>query len=208
MSAFFIAIEGATGVGKTTLAARLATELDAVAVFDPFDDNPFLPGLLAADRRPDPASALRVELTFLALRLAQLRGIGELLVSGQHVVADWALIKQPIFAATTLDPDDAARVAATLDVWSPSVPQPDLLIGLSAATSVIRQRVCQRGREMEAGLTRAHIDHLLAAFEAAYAVWERPLIRVDANTFNTFHDNHVHELVEQLRQLPLPLEIR
>jgi hypothetical protein len=32
----FAAIEGPTGLGKTTLAARLALALDAAAVFDPF----------------------------------------------------------------------------------------------------------------------------------------------------------------------------
>lgn len=207
MSAIFCAVEGPTGVGKTTLATRLARELDAVAMFDPFDANPFLAALLTAERR-DEALALRVELTFFALRVAQLREIDALLAAGRTVVADWALLKQPIFAATTLDPADVTRVAATVQLWIDSVPRPDVLVGLSAATAVIRQRVHQRGRAMEAGLTRAHLDVLAVAFDAAYAAWDRPLIRLDASSFNTFHDGHIHELATQVRQLPIPLEMR
>jgi hypothetical protein len=69
-------------------------------------------------------------------------------------VADWALLKQPIFAATTLCQADVARVATTVDLWADSLPRPDVLVGLAAAASVIRQRVCHCGRDMETGLTR------------------------------------------------------
>ena len=113
VNAIFVAIEGPTGVGKTTLATRLATALGAQAVLDPFEANPFLTQLFT-DPEPTEALALRAELTFLALRVAQLREIADLLTAGRSVVADWALLKQPIFAATTLDPDDAARVVATV----------------------------------------------------------------------------------------------
>lgn len=207
MSGFFCAVEGPTGVGKTTLATRLARELDAVAMFDPFDANPFLAPQLTAER-PDEALTLRVELTFFALRVAQLRDIDAMLAAGRTVIADWAMLKQPIFAATTLGPADAARVAATARLWADSLPLPDVLIGLSASAAVIRQRVRQRGREMEAGVTGVHLDALAAAFCAAYADWNRPLIRLDGRSFNTFHDGHVRELADQVRQLPFPLEMR
>ncbi|MDG4833784.1 deoxynucleoside kinase [Solwaraspora sp. WMMD1047] len=206
MKGLYIAVEGPTGVGKTTLASRLAAELGATVVYDPFDANPFLPQMLAADRSD--GSALRVELTFVALRVAQLRYIAGLLAAGHTVVADWALIKQPIFAATTLGPDDVARITATVRVWVDSVVRPDVLVGMSGPTPVIRQRVRRRGRAMETVITGAHLDALSAAFDAAYAVWERPLIRLDVATFDTFHRPHLRELARQVRQLSLPSEMR
>ena len=203
----FVAVEGPTGVGKTTLAARLAIALDSIAVFDPFNENPFLPRLLTAGSADEPL-ALRVELTFLALRVAQLREVERMLSLGHDVVADWALLKQPIFAASTLSPEDAARVAATVATWADSVPHPDVLIGMSAATAIIRQRVFQRGRHMESNLTDAEIDALSAAFETAYESWDASLIRIDATTFDTLTDHDIDELAAWVRQLSIRRETR
>lgn len=207
MNAIYYAIEGPTGVGKTTLATRLAAELGAAAMYDPFDINPFLAQMLSA-KEPGEVLRLRVELTFFALRIAQLREIAALLAAGRTVVADWALLKQPVFAATTLGPADVARVAGTVALWADSVPCPDVLIGLSAPTPVIRQRIRQRGRVMEAGLTGAHLDVLSAEFDAVYAAWDRPLIRLDMASFNTFHNPYIQELADQVGQLAIPMEMR
>lgn len=207
MTAIFVAVEGPTGAGKTTLTTRLAPLLDAQAMFDPFEANPFLPRLLTSGQW-DTELALRVELTFFALRVAQLHRIAGLLTAGCSVVTDWALLKQPIFAATTLDPGDAARVAATVDLWADSLPAPDVLVGLSASPSTLLARVRQRSRDMEAGLSAGHLTRLSAAFQTAYAQWPRPLIRVDAATFDTFDERHLSELAFQVCQLPIPVELR
>ncbi|MGH3327942.1 MAG: deoxynucleoside kinase [Streptomycetales bacterium] len=204
----FIAVEGPTGVGKTTLAAHLAAALDGKAAFDPFELNPFLPQLLAAGETAGAELALRVELTFFALRVAQLRRIKAILASGTSVVTDWALIKQPIFAATTLSPEDSTRVTMTCQLWAEGLPAPDLLIGLSASTAVLRARVRQRGREMECALNDGQLAALSAAFDHAYARWSRPLILLDAATFDAFDARDLTELVAEARQLLTSLESR
>ncbi|WP_250279281.1 deoxynucleoside kinase [Frankia sp. Cppng1_Ct_nod] len=137
-----------------------------------------------------------------------MREIAALLACGRSVVADWALLKQPIFAATTLDGTDTARITATVEVWAGSLPTPDALIGLSATTATLHDRIRRRGRAMEAVLTDAHLTALSAAFETAYAGWPRPLIRVDATTFDAFDSQHLSELAAQVRQLPIPVESR
>jgi deoxyadenosine/deoxycytidine kinase len=207
MNAIFVAVEGPTGAGKTALATRLALVLGAQAMFDPFEANPFLSQLLSGEQG-DTELALRAELTFFALRIAQLHHIAGLLAAGRGVVSDWALLKQPIFAATTLDPGNAARVAATVGIWAASLPAPDLVIGLSAPASTLRGRICRRGRDMEASVTAAQLAALSAAFENAYAQWPGPLIRVSTTTFDTFDERHLSELATRVRQLPIPEELR
>lgn len=204
MRAAFIAIEGPTGVGKSTLATRLAPVLCADLVLDPFHENPFLPQLDA--QHDDPESALRVELTFVALRIAQLRHIGTLLAAGVRVITDWALLKQTVFAATTLGPTDAARIAATVQLWAGSLPKPDVLIGLSAPPHVLHHRVRQRAREIEVRLSEAELAALSAAFDRAIARWDGPLIHVDTTTFDVLNDQHIYELASQLRRIAPLLE--
>jgi deoxyguanosine kinase len=203
----FIAIEGPTGVGKTTLATRLAMRLDATAVLDPFEDNPFLPQLLTS-AHPSAETALRVELTFVALRVAQLRQVATIVAGAGQVVADWALLKQAVFAAATLDAADTGRMAATVDLWAAGLPTPDLLIGLDADVDTLRARIRQRGRRMEAGLSSAELAAQSAALDRAYRRWPGPLIRLDTDTFDVFNDHHLTELVDHVHQLPTLLESR
>jgi deoxyguanosine kinase len=193
----FVAVKGPTGVGKTTLAELLAPALGAQAMLDPFDAIPDLPVMLASDR-PDSALALQVELAFLAHRIAQLRRIGYLLDRGRPVVADWALLKQAVFAATALSRGDAARIMATVEVWAGSVPVPDVMIGMSAAVPVLLARVRRRDRPMETSLTREYLAGLAAAFEVAYAEWHRPFVRLDAETFDAFDDAAIHHLAARI----------
>jgi deoxyadenosine/deoxycytidine kinase len=204
----YVAVEGPTGVGKTTLAGRLAAVLDATVVLDPFEANPFLPALLIAGPAATPEQSLRVELTFLALRVAQLRQIDRLLAEGRDVVADWALFKQLIFATTTLTATDTARLAATVDAWATSLPVPDLLIGLSASAAVLQGRVRHRARDMEAGVTDARLASLAAAFESAYRTWARPLIEVDADLFDVRDEDHLSALAAKVRRLAAIQESR
>jgi deoxyguanosine kinase len=190
------------------MARRLAHVLDATLALDPFADNPFLPQLLADPEARTPELALRVELTFLSLRLAQLRHIEATLAAGRTVVADWALLKQSIFAGTTLDAGDATRVAATVQPWADALPTPNVLIALSAPPAMLRRRVRQRGRHLEANITNMQLATLSAAFERAYLQWNRPLIRLDTTVFNTFDNQHLCELANQIRHLPTLLESR
>lgn len=86
--AMFIAIEGATGAGKTTLATRLSEQFGASVALDPFDQNSFLPGYYRASPGQRAPAALPMEMTFLALRVGALRGIARNLSQGCPVVAD------------------------------------------------------------------------------------------------------------------------
>lgn len=190
------------------MARRLAPVLDATLVLDPFADNPFLAQLLTDPEARESELALRVELTFLSLRVAQLRRIETALAAGSTVVADWAPLKQSIFAGTTLDAADATRVAATVQLWADALPTPDVLIALSAPPAMLRHRVRQRGRDLEANLTSMQLATLLAAFERAYPRWNWPLIKLDTTVLNTFDHQHLYELANQIRHLPTLLESR
>ena len=66
----FIVIEGPIGVGKTTLATRLAATLGAELMLERADENPFLERFYRNPR----AGALPAQLYFLFQRAQQLAG--------------------------------------------------------------------------------------------------------------------------------------
>jgi deoxyguanosine kinase len=197
----FVAIEGPTGVGKTTLAAFLAHRLNAAVFFDPFEANPFLRELYAPGHVASPELTLRVELTFLALRLAQLRHLSQILAIGGVVITDWHLMKQPIFAATTCPTADAERISATCDLWADSLPAPDVLVAMNATASTLCERVRRRGRAMETAIDEQQLSALSGAFGSAFDRYSGPILRLHADAFDVFNPSHVDQLAETVRHV-------
>ncbi|MCI0688222.1 MAG: deoxynucleoside kinase, partial [Sporichthyaceae bacterium] len=111
------------------------------------------------------------------------------------VVSDWSMLKGPVFAALTLERDDAARMASTCGIWSTGQPRPDLVIYLRASTSTLRQRIAARGRSMESKITEAYLRRLATEYERAIRVCEIPILQVDADAFDVFHPEDLDGLV-------------
>jgi hypothetical protein len=193
---WYLAIEGPTGVGKTTLAGRLAPLLAADLFLDPFDANPFLTQITGDRQPPGSDMALVAELTFLALRVAELRRIHAALCSGRNVIADWALAKTMVFPRTTLPAGDAERIEAACRLWEPHLSVPDLIIYLHADPAVLAARISRRGRAFEQAITLTELGRLTGLFGAALC--GLPVLPVDAAAFDVFDDTTVTALARRL----------
>jgi len=98
----YIAIEGAIGVGKTTLTRLLAPRFEAELVLEVFEENPFLADFYA-DRD---AYAFQTQIFFLLSRYHQQGGIPRLLDEEQSIIADYTFDKDALFACLNLDGDE------------------------------------------------------------------------------------------------------
>ncbi|HEY3157355.1 MAG TPA: deoxynucleoside kinase [Vicinamibacterales bacterium] len=140
----YIAIEGPVGVGKSSLAERLAARLDATAVLEDAD-NPFLADFYAGRA----GAALQAQLFFLLNRHRQLVGLQQGNLFAQATVCDYVFDKDKIFAYLNLDDNELFIYQRLYDLLSKDVPAPDLVIYLQAPTDVLVRRLRERARNAE-----------------------------------------------------------
>ena len=127
-----IAIEGPIGVGKTALAERLATRLDATIVLED-TENPFLADFYA-DR---PGAALQAQLFYLLNRHRQLTALRQADLFSQTTICDYVFDKDKIFAYLNLDDNELFIYQRLFDLLARDVPPPDLVVYLQAPTDVL-----------------------------------------------------------------------
>jgi deoxyadenosine/deoxycytidine kinase len=145
MSFQYIAIEGPIGVGKSSLAERLAARLDATTILEE-SENPFLADFYA-DR---PGSALQAQLFYLLNRHRQLTSKRQADLFLQTTICDYVFDKDKIFAYLNLDDNELFIYQRLYDLLVTDVPSPDLVIYLQAPTDVLVRRLRDRAREVEA----------------------------------------------------------
>src|SRR6185503_9300262 len=135
----YIAIEGPIGVGKTALATRLASRLDATTVLEE-TENPFLSDFYAGR----PGAALQAQLFYLLNRHRQQISLRQGNLFAQATVSDYLFDRDKIFAYLNLDDNELFIYQRLFDLLARDVPQPDLVVYLQAPTEVLERR--HRGR--------------------------------------------------------------
>jgi deoxyadenosine/deoxycytidine kinase len=130
-----IAIEGPTGVGKSALAERLATRLDATLGLEDLE-NPFLADFYAER----PGAALQAQLFYLLSRHRQQSALKQADLFSQQTVCDYLFDKDKIYAYLNLDDNELFIYQRLYDLLSRDVFPPDLVIYLQAPTEVLLKR--------------------------------------------------------------------
>jgi deoxyadenosine/deoxycytidine kinase len=139
MSFQHIAIEGPIGVGKSLLADRLATRLDAAVVLEEHD-NPFLADFYAGR----PGAGLQTQLFYLLNRHRQQVALRQTDLFSQTTISDYLFDKDKIFAYLNLDDNELFIYQRLYDLLARDVPSPDLVIYLQAPTDLLARRLRER----------------------------------------------------------------
>ena len=98
----YIAIEGPIGIGKTTLAKRLAHSFNYETLLEKAEENPFLERFYQDPR----SNALPTQLYFLFQRMRKLQDLRQGDIFQPVRISDFLIDKDPLFAKVTLDDDE------------------------------------------------------------------------------------------------------
>ncbi|EQD28337.1 deoxyguanosine kinase [mine drainage metagenome] len=180
-NARYIVIDGPIGVGKTTLALKLAETLNGQPLLEQADDNPFLERFYRDPRH----AALPTQLYFLFQRaraLAELKQ-GELFQPLR--IGDYLFAKDRIFAQVTLEADELALYEQVYERLAVDLPVPDLVIGLQASTEVLARRIARRGIAYEQFMRRDYLEQVVAAYTRFFHHYDdSPILIVNASEIN------------------------
>lgn len=195
----FIAVEGPIGVGKTSLARRLAASLSAQAVLEEAAQNPFLERFYKNPR----AGALPAQLYFLLQRAQQLAALCQADLFAPVRVADYLLEKDRLFARVTLDDAEYAlyeQLYARLDI---QVPKPDLVVYLQAPVDVLLERIARRGVAYEQYIDRGYLERLNEAYARVFHEFDAaPLLIVNAASIDPISNQRDYdELLAAIKRM-------
>jgi deoxyadenosine/deoxycytidine kinase len=197
----YLAVEGPIGAGKTTLAERLSTRLDATLVLED-TENPFLADFYA-DR---PGAALQAQLFYLLNRHRQQTALQQGDLFSQTTVSDYLFDKDKIFAYLNLDDNELFIYQRLYDLLAREVPSPDLVVFLQAPADVLLRRIHSRRRDPDAVALQPDDDYLRELNEAYHHFFfhynTTPLLVVETSQFDSDgSDEAVDDLIRQIRSM-------
>ena len=212
----YIAIEGAIGVGKTTLARLLQPAFEAELLLEVFEENPFLSDFYADRER----YAFQTQIFFLLSRYHQQRRVvSEFLKDNGCLIADYTFEKDALFASINLKGDELDIYYGVHEALAEKIVVPDLIVYLRASTDTLMQRIAMRDRPYERDMDRAYIEELNQAYEHFFSdrsSRRSPVLVMDTNSLDYVRreedlrrvENRIREVIKMSPYQPkLPMDI-
>lgn len=196
----YVVVEGPVGVGKTSLARRLAQHIAAATLLEKPDENPFL----AKFYQDQPRYALATQLFFLFQRGNEVRDLAQMDLFRLNTVADYLLDKDMLFARLNLSDAEFALYQQIYHTLHLQAPVPDLVIYLQAAPETLVERVRLRDQPYEQTISDAYLFRVAQGYSDFFYHYDAaPVLVVNTEHLN-FEDgdedfNLLLQRIEEMR---------
>ena len=177
-----IAIEGCIGIGKTTLATKLAAFRKAALVLEEFEKNPFLDAFY----RDPVANAFETEMQFLLVHYHQLKALPD---SAKESITDFTFAKDLIFGDLNFREESEKKIFVKLyEFLLTRLPAPDLVIYLKGSDDLIIDRIRRRNRSIEQTIDVEYYKKLKRAYDEVFLRSANNVHVIDADHFDCLND--------------------
>lgn len=163
-----IEICGGIASGKTTLA-RLLEQNGYTAVYERFEDNPFLKDFYR-DEKYD--NAFETEIAFTLLHYNQIR----LKQQDSLVVSDYSLLQDLSYGMANLSKEEQLVYQNIYDFLSSKMSSVDLIIYLKCSVDCLLKRIRERDRDMELTIGQEYLQKTIGALEQCIGKAEHVLV--------------------------------
>ncbi len=210
----YLVVEGPIGVGKTSLAMRLAKTFARNSCW-------------SAPRRirswnvstgTPRSAALPTQLSFLFQRARQLQQLRQGDIFQPTRVADFLLEKDRLFAQLNLDDEELKLYEQVYQHLTLDAPRPDLVIYLQAPVDVLSRRIIARGIGYERLIQQEYLEKVTDAYARFFHHYSSsPLLIVNATDINPLENEEDYALlVREIRRVnsgrhyfnPTPASVR
>jgi len=181
----YIAIEGAIGVGKTTLARLIRDEFDADLLLEVFEENPFLSDFYTDRER----YAFQTQIFFLLSRYRHQQQVVPPTLQRGPLISDYTFAKDRLFAHLNLKNDELEMYERVHAILAEKITLPDLIVYLKADTDILMKRIAFRDRTYEREMDRDYMEALRVTYERFFANYDQaPVLPIDTNEINIVHN--------------------
>ncbi|MDX8382751.1 MAG: deoxynucleoside kinase [Ghiorsea sp.] len=194
-----IAIEGGIGAGKTTLAQGLSEKLDASLLLESVEENPFLQLFYQDPER----HGLSVQLSFLFSRIKQWQTLSQQDLTSPVIISDFLFAKDRLFAMTNLCEAEFALYEQVAQLVIGNLPQPNLVIYLQASPEIALERIQQRNRSMEEGISLGYLKKVITNYDDYFFHYQdTPLLIVQTDRINfADHPTALDMLIQRINNM-------
>ena len=199
MTKKFLLVAGNIGAGKTSLATRLGERLGWQTGYESVQDNPFL-----ADFYGDMARwSFHLQVFFLGHRAQQhqrLFDVERSAISDRSIYEDAHIFARVLNHLGNMSDRDYLAYKSVYELVIAGLPKPDLLLYLDCPVDILVQRIQERGREMESGISADYL-HTLDRF---YKDWINdfdlcPVVTIPSSDLNFVkREDHLQIVIDHI----------
>ena len=201
-----IVIEGPIGVGKTTLATKLASSLESKLMLESFSENPFLEKFYKDVGKFNKYTktskyALATQLYFLLQRADEFKGKEYQALKRHNIISDYFIEKDKLFAKTILSSDEYLLYNRVHDGLKLDIKKPDLVIYLQTDAQTLIGRIKERGVKFEGNITEAYLQKIIDSYTTFFHSYkDSPLLTINTSNVNVNDPHDYAMLLEEINK--------